>query len=334
MTDSIRDDIEAAFNSANGKEGDEIDNTSVIDALEPKDEEVVDNVPEAAKPEGEDTTPTDAPPTKAETKEPAAGAEPEGTWDPEKAPTSWSPKIREKWASLDPEVRKEIVRREEANVVGVRKLQEEFQPIRQFAENLGPFIQEARQLGADPGQYMHNVMTAERNLRSQDPNQKFNALLDIADTYGIPIRQYLGVEKQAPAAPAIPPALQQELASMRQWRESQEQQTLIQQIDTFRKDKEFFDDVRDRMADLMDSGAAKTLEEAYETAIWANPEIRSVLLTRQEQERSKSKLNERQAAAATASVRGSGSEVTVDTDDDDSIEAIIRRAASENSGRL
>lgn len=318
MGESIRDDIEAAFNSANGKEGG-VDNSSVIDKLEPKEPEAKAEEPEQKEPEPKVGEP-----------EPKAGeSEQGGTWNPDKAPTSWSPKMREKWSSLDPDVRKEIVRREEASVVGVRKLQEEFQPIRRFAESLSPFIQEARQLGADPGQYMQRVMSAERELRSQDPNQRFNALLNIADTYGIPIRQYLGGQApQQQQQQAVPPALQQELAAMRQWREQQEQQTIAQQIESFRKDKEFFDDVRGRMADLMDSGAAKTLDEAYETAIWANPEIRSVLLSRQEQERSKSKLNQRQAAAATASVRGSSSDIQVE-DEDDSIEAIIRRAASE-----
>jgi DNA mismatch repair ATPase MutL len=221
MSDSIRDDIEAAL-----KEQDEREPEDQIEQEEELDEEV--EVPEPEKNEPEK-------PEEPEVKEPeAAKPEQEGTWSPEKAPTSWSPKVREQWGKLPEDVRKEIVRREEASGQGVRKLQEEFQPVRQFAEQLSPFIQEARQLGADPTQYIANVMVGERSLRSQDPNEKFNALLNIADQYGIPLRQYLGGEQPpAQSAPAIPAAVQQELQAMRQWREQEQAQQLQSQIEEF-----------------------------------------------------------------------------------------------------
>lgn len=332
MSDSIRDDIEAALKEQDEREPESQDG---LDTTDEQEEEEVDpevEVPEPAKNEPE--TPEAAKPEEA----PAAKAdEPEGTWNPEKAPTSWSPKVREQWGNLPEDVRKEIVRREEASVMGVRKLQEEFQPVRQFAEHLSPFIQEARQLGADPTQYIANVMVAERQLRSQDPNDKFNALLSIADTYGIPLREFLRGEMQAPAAqPSLPPEVAHELAAMRQWREQESQQTLQRQIDEFRAGAEFFDDVRDHMAVLIETGAAKDLKEAYESAIWVNPEVREVLLQRQEAEKQKSVQNQRRARATGASVTGGdapGVDVSVD-DDDDSIEATIRKQMVASSGRI
>ena len=324
MSDSIRDDIEAAL-----KEQDEREPEDQIEQEEELDEEV--EVPEPEKNE----------PEEPEVKEPEAAKpeEPEGTWSPEKAPTSWSPKVREQWGKLPEDVRKEIVRREEASVQGVRKLQEEFQPVRQFAEQLSPFIQEARHLGADPTQYIANVMVAERQLRSQDPNEKFNALLNIADTYGIPLRQYLGGE-QVPtqSAPAIPAAVQQELQAMRQWREQEQAQQLQSQIEEFSKGAEFFEDVRNDMAVLLESGAAKDLKEAYDKAVWINPEVREVMLAREAEGKKKAAANQRRAKASSVSVEGADNKPGVEVDlpdDDDSTAAIIReqfKAAS--SGRV
>jgi len=341
MSDSIRDDIEAAMKESESRE-------EIVDAaIENTEDEVADEESGKAGDIESSAEGTSEPETsKDKAPDPAAApteevTESEGTWDHNRAPTSWSPKVRESWGKLPEDVRKEIIRREEASVMGVRKLQEDFQPVRQFAENLTPFIQEARQLGADPGQYIHNVMTVERQLRAPDPQAKFSALLDIADTYGIPLRQYLKASgTDVPAAPAaqpqLPPEVQRELQEMRAWRQSTEQQTLQQQIDGFRKDNEFFDDVRDHMAALIDSGAAKTLQEAYDAAIWVNPEVRSVMLSRQEAEKQKGKLTERQAAASGASVKTSGAaDLDIDTDDDDSTEAIVRKAMrAANSGRV
>ena len=331
MSDSIRDDIEAAMKAdeerkpeveleAGGKE-EELD--TEVEVPEPEK-----NEPEAAKPEEQAKPEPEA----------AKPEEPEGTWSPEKAPTSWSPKVREQWGKLPEDVRKEIVRREEASVQGVRKLQEEFQPVRQFAEQLSPFIQEARQLGADPTQYIANVMVAERQLRSQDPNEKFNALLNIADTYGIPLRQYIG-GGQAPAqsAPAVPAAVQQELQAMRQWREQEQAQQLQNQIEEFSKGAEFFEDVRIEMAGLLDSGAAKDLKEAYEKAIWINPEVREVMLARQAAEKQKAAANQRRSRASSVSVEGAdkpGVEVPLDNDDDSTAAIIREQFAAQQSGRV
>lgn len=329
MSDSIRDDIEAAMKEDEERKpeveleagGEEEELDTEVEVPEPEK-----NEPEAAKPE--EPKP-----------EEQAKPEQEGTWSPEKAPTSWSPKVREQWGKLPEDVRKEIVRREEASVQGVRKLQEEFQPVRQFAEQLSPFIQEARQLGADPTQYIANVMVAERQLRSQDPNEKFNALLNIADQYGIPLRQYLGGEQvPAQSAPAVPAAVQQELQAMRQWREQEQAQQLQSQIEEFSKGAEFFEDVRNDMAVLLESGAAKDLKEAYDKAVWINPEVREVMLAREAEGKKKAAANQRRAKASSVSVEGADNKPGVEVDlpdDDDSTAAIIReqfKAAS--SGRV
>lgn len=335
---SLRDEIASAFTSENAKT-DDVNNESVIDKLEERERDDQGRFAkkEEAKVEEEDDDEEEDDEGEQATDEPSVRL------SPEKAPSSWSPKVREKWGELPEDVRAEIIRREEASASGVRKLQEEYAPIHRFAEAMSPFLQEASRMGQDPTGYIANVMVAERQLRHPDQEMRFHALLNIADSYGIPLRQIINRsvgqeilhQPQQQQGQQMHPAVQQELAAMRQWREQQENQTIESQINAFKKDKEFFEDVRDLMADLMDSGVAKDLQDAYDKACWTNPEVREVLRQRELSGTKKDAIKNRQAAAAGASVKASGqADIQVDTDDDDSIEASVRRAMREASGRV
>ena len=61
------------------------------------------------------------------------------------------------------------------------------------------------------------------------------------------------------------------------------------------------------MGQLMESGHAKTMDEAYEMATWANPAIRSSLLATQAEEADRKKAAEVERArnAQRASITGS-----------------------------
>lgn len=289
----------------------------------------------------------DAEPVEAE-KEPVAEADAEPApaeegvkLDKERPPTSWNAKVREKWKELPDDVRSEVIRREEAHVNGIRKLQDEFTPVKQFTESLGGVIQEAASLGVAPAQYIHNLAAAERGLRTGAPEQKFETLLNLADQYGIPLRQAIngaaGKEllQQTPRPHQLPPEVLRELEEARNFRQTYQTDTLQQQVSAFSQGKEFFEDVREDMANLLDAGQASNLDEAYEKAIWLNSDTRAVLLEREKVGGKQSNLRARQAAASGASVRAGGAaDVTVDTDDDDSIEALIRKSISTSSGRI
>lgn len=342
---SLHDEIRAAFASNNAKtEDDKVDNAGIIDALEARDEDQDqaadkedDQKPTVESVKGDEASAATADEGAAEE---AGGAEVK--LSDGKAPSSWSPKVREKWAELPEEVRAEIIRREEASVNGVRKLQEEYAPVKQLAQNLDPFIQEARKSGMDAGQYISNVMQAERNLRAPDVESRFQALLNIADQYGIPLRQAINQSAGRELVPAqqqpqLPPEVMQELQEARKWREQSQAQSIEQQINMFKSsaEHEFYEDVRDIMADLIEAGRAKDLKDAYDQAVWLNPEVRSVLIDREKGGRQQQQIQQRQAAAAGASVQASGAaDVQVDDDDDDSTEAIVRRAMRGSAGRV
>lgn len=288
------------------------------------------------------------PPEGGETKPPVEGEQAkQETGQPlltqDKAPQGWTPAIREKWGTIPEDIRKEILRREDAVAVGVRQLQERFAPYETFANALAPFITEASQSGVDPKIYVHNVLASERILRKADIPTKFKELMRIADDYGIPLREVInasvGQEVLQKAQPqqggALPPAIQQELTEMRTWRENFETTSIQNQIMAFAEGKEFFGDVKNQMASLLESGAAENLKDAYEAACWANPQVREVMLSRQGKEKKDDDLKNKQQAAAGASAKPAGAvDVKVDEDVDD-LSAVVRSAYNSSAtGRV
>jgi len=261
----------------------------------------------------------------------------------DKAPRGWSPASREKWATIPEDLRQEILRREEASVVGVRQLQERFAPMEGFVQQISPVFEEARAAGTNPAQYIHALAATEKVLRTADVPTKFQEILRLADVYGIPLRDVINESVGSKVLPAanhqqqqIPPQIQQELMEMRQWRQQFEGSNINNQISTFSQGKEFFEDVRHTMAGLVESGAAKSLEEAYDSACWSTPAVRQVLLSRQGKDKQTEDLKQKQTAAAGASAKPAGAlDVKDDDDKDDDLAATVRKSFSAAaSGRV
>ena len=326
---SLNDDIRAAFEEASAASSTEATKRDEAGRFTAAGEE-----PKPTEPT-QKTTETPAP-TEQELKVPGTEEAP-GNWNKDQAPQSWTPAARERWGEIPEDLRKEIVRREEAAVHGFRKMQEQFEPIRRVAEGLSPFLQEAAQYGAEPVGYIANVMNTERVLRTAPVRDKFQALINIADQYGVPLRQIINdsvgekVFETQPQQNSVHPEIQRQLEEINQWREQQTQQVHIQQIREFAQTKEFFNDVKEEMALLLDSGRAKDLADAYEQATWLNPQVRDVLIKRQQGQVQEQKTNERRQAAASASLPTPGA-VNVSTKDDaDDIYSAVRSSIAELS---
>ena len=213
-----------------------------------------------------------------------------------------------------------------------------------FYRGLDPYIKEARQFGLPPEQYIANVMESERKLRASDLPSRFSALMAIADQYNIPLRDVINqsVGEQvlkSPQTAAIPQEIQRELAEIRQWRNQQEQNTVDTAVNHFSTDKEFFSDVRGAMADLIESGQASSLQDAYDKAVWIVPEVREVIINRRISTPAKdtraTKVVARQLAASKVSIPSGGKvDVSLDEDDSDDVASTVRKAmASSLSGR-
>jgi hypothetical protein len=257
----------------------------------------------------------------------------------DKAPQSWSPAAREKWATIPEDLRKEIIRREEAAAIGVRQINERFTPAAKFTEALDPYIKEAQNGGIDPVGYISSVMQTEKALRTADVKGKFEILMRLADQYGVPLRdvinQSVGQEVIKPQQPAIPQEVARELEENRRWRAEQETGAARRELESFSANNEFFNDVRMMMADLIQSGVARGLQDAYDQACWTHPSVRQVLLDRKLNEGKQQDLTSRQTSAREVNIPSQGAlPVNTKKSDDESLEETIRAAFGTASARI
>jgi len=326
----LHDDIKASMAEVEEMGETDQDSTGVRTRAEaPKAEEIT-----AAEKLQPSDKPTAAP--EGEVKAPEKSGE--VTLSEDRAPRGWSPASREKWNTLPEDIRAEIIRREEASAQGVRQLQENMAPAREFFQTLDPFLREADAAGVSAAGYISNVMSTERALRTSDLPGRFQAILQIADQYGVPLRDVINesvgqkIIPQPAPQPQMPPELFYEIQQMRQWREQQEKSTYETQIGEFAADKEFFADVTNVMASLIESGQAQTLQEAYDAACWANPTIREILMNRS----GTSEGAQRRRNAAGASIKPGGSmSVSEAYDEEDDLSDTIRKAfVKTTSGRV
>lgn len=296
--------------------------------------------------------PEKAPEVKEPEKQPDPEKAPEAVQEPEKilvqdkAPIGWAPAVREQWGALPEAVRKEVLKREEASINGVRQLHQQYEPYKQFADGLGEYIKEAVDNKLNPSEYISNVMKAERSLRVGTDHERFASLCDIAEGYGIPLRKILNEaagQELVPARqkPQIPAEVQRELEEARRFRQEyeakQQQQQAVQEdppeIKEFAKTHKYFEDVRLEMAHLFQTGRATDLESAYKEALWMNPGTREVMMA----EQSKGNLSDKQKQALGVQAKGSNAAETQNDkefDEGDDTAATVRKAMAAHAGRV
>jgi len=222
----------------------------------------------------------------------------------EKPPSSWVPSAREMWKDIPDAVKSEIIRREQDSANQHHRFQEQFAPVQGLVNQINPYLQEAQSLGVDGIQFIHNTMSAERTLRTAAMPEKFQALLSIADQYGIPLRQIVNesVGQQVLATPtpgaALPPEIAQEFEAIKQWRSEQEYGQVLSQVEAWGANKEFFNDVRETMGKLVEAQMANNIDEAYEMACRMHPDVSKVMSQRSGQAQSQTSVVSRQVAAA------------------------------------
>lgn len=258
-------------------------------------------------------------------------------WTKDEPPKSWSKDALPHWEKIPPEARAEIIRREEAAVQGVRQLHEKYAPVESFITGLSPFIQEARQSGVVPEQYIGGVLNSEKILRTAPLPQKFEELVRIADQYGIPLRdiidksvgqEVLGKVPQAqPQQAQLPPELLQQFNQMQDFMKTMQETNIRNEIQNTVAKKPHYEQVRGTMADLIEKGLATNLEEAYDKACWLVPEVRQALSSQPPQDPPKPPPERKPSIP-------SSKKVEVEDGEDDDLYATVRKQfVSGSTGR-
>lgn len=265
-------------------------------------------------------------------------------------PQSWTAELKAKWASVPPDMREFIAKREadaHAEITRRGEQAKAYEDVLKAYDPIGQLIQSHKddfiRRGISPVQAFETLLTAQRSL-DQNP---VNGLVQIGLSYGIDLRPVLqGQQAIVPAQPdpriaELEAKLRQVEGSLterqRQERAIAEQQLHAQEaevqqiIGDFSKDKPYFSEVKPVMAALLSSEQAKDLAEAYDMAVNAKPEIRQRI--QEDQRKAEAAKREAEAKAkadqarksAQVNVKSSSATKTSPKTVDDTLREVARR---------
>lgn len=248
------------------------------------------------------------------------------------APVSWSAEQKAKWAALPPDTREYIAQRDKESHEAISRAGQQikaFEPIGKVIEQFGHVFQKN---GLQPHEGIARMMAVNEMLETDAPS----AIREIAKAYGVNLSGE--TEQNADPANREVAELKAELAKVKshltaqdRQREAAANETLAREIADFAKDKPHFESVRKVMAGLMNSGAAETMQEAYDRAVYADPTIRQSLLadeqTKAEEKRKADEAERVKAAkkAAGVNVKSSPGQSNAPKSMDDDLWAIARK---------
>ena len=187
----------------------------------------------------------------------------------ERPPASWKKDYHEAWTTADPKLKEYAWKREEEMKAGVQPLLSKAQYADQMQQAIEPYMNNIRGLGIEAPQAVKALMEADNVLRHGSPQQKQQYFAQLAQQYGI----NMGETQFQPTDPNFF-AIQNELAQVRgevlNWKQQQEtaqNQALLSEINQFQAKAEYFEEARPTMIQLLNSGVAQDLDDAYQKAI-------------------------------------------------------------------
>jgi hypothetical protein len=233
---------------------------------------------------------------------------------PTLAPNSFSAAAKAEWEKVPASVQAEIARREADIHREFTRQDGERQFAKAMKTVIDPYMPLISQQGGNPMAVVKNMLETSRVLFAGDPATKTQAIRQLI--------QQVGIDPQAlfTEQPHVDPTLQtlqqkvaafEEQQRQQQYMAQQQQQAQTQSmIDAFAADPKnvHFEHVKGHMAALLQAGQAKDLQDAYDQAVWARPDIRSTLLTEQQKAAEAQRAAEMKAKADAAR-RAAGSVV-------------------------
>jgi len=234
--------------------------------------------------------------------EPAAPVE-EPVW--KRPPNSWKRDYHDVWASADPRLQEYAYQREEQMRAGVEPLKTKAEVADRFNQTIEPYMNTIRGMNIDPMQAVAGLMNTDHTLRNGSQEQKQQEFLKLAHYYGIDLNG-AAVQQQPVAAPEYY-AVQNEITQLRgqlnsfqQAQQAAEENQILAEINKFAPNKEFFEDARPLMVDLLQKGLAVDLEDAYEKAVRLDDTLFNTVQSRRQAQTTSAKVAVADKAAKAA----------------------------------
>lgn len=225
------------------------------------------------------------------------------------APGSWPKELKDKFGTLPPEVQDYMHRRESEISRTINNYSQKAKFADAVSSTLAPHEAILRADGADPLSAISGLMQTYQVLRNAPPAEKAMAVAQMIQRFGVDL-SLLGEDGKTVgnSDPNVEQLytrlgrLEQELASRRMADESAEKQHVESTIAEFAASHPHFESVRAHMGALLQAGLAKDMQDAYDQATMAVPEIRATLLQEQETKRREEAAKRAEAARKAAKV--------------------------------
>lgn len=229
------------------------------------------------------------------------------------APQKASATLKAKWGELPRDLQEDYLKRESDFHKELTKQDEERIFGRQLKDVIHPYMPTIRAEGADPVKAVAELFNTAHLLRTGTPQQKGELLWRTAQTFGADMRQVPQTAQTVfnPHLQQLQQQVQQlqgQITQQTSLKEQQEQSVINQQIETFAADTNahpHFESVKPHMAALLKDGLAQNLQDAYDQAVYARPDIRSILEAQKSSEAEAKRLADTKAKAEAAKRAGS-----------------------------
>lgn len=210
------------------------------------------------------------------------------------APKTWSDEEKAELSKASPVLQKAVERRNAEIEAGAQKWSQEK---RVYEETLAPLRQAARQRNMNEGEAIRKLLLAQEYLErdaetairwlAKSHNVDLAKLASGAAASPSPIPA--ATPSPAPAADQIAALVDQRIAPIAQHFERQQQAETNREIETFKASlpvgQNFFDDVKTDVGHILltavQMGREMSLQQAYDQAIWANPDTRAKMIAAQ-----------------------------------------------------
>lgn len=215
-------------------------------------------------------------------------------------PAAWGNDKANLWSSLPKEAQDFISKREVDVSKGFAEYGEKTKRLQEIDAVMSPLRPMLQRLGQSDAQGIRTMIGWQQALAN--PNGKIEALKALAKQLGIDLSTLApapqgGQQQQQPdpvtqqlqqiLAPTVSRLNEygQKLSVFEQQRQQESAARANAEINAFAKDHPYLDRARAKMAQLMMGGLATALDDAYNQAIWADPEIRAEIQKSEEAKR-------------------------------------------------
>lgn len=219
------------------------------------------------------------------------------------APDHWAPEDKEVFGSLDTRGREFLLRRhkemEASHTKKQQALADERKQVEAVIKAVEPYEGYLKRSGLSREEAVNKLLATAQRLDESNPQDKIAILHSLARDYGVQLGNHEEAEPLSHEAQLLLDKINrieadnyrlQEAHRLREeaskWNEEKSLQNVIDEFSNQKDEKgnlkyPHFDTLREDMGLLLNAGKAKSLEDAYESAIYLNSDLRKEYNSRQ-----------------------------------------------------